>query len=337
MTILIVDDDPIIQQLLLVMLRSGGYADAQIAGSVGEAFRLLGVADDAPALRCELILMDITLPDMTGLEAAQRIKAIDWLQDVPIIVVSGHEETAAIKAAFDVGVVDYITKPLNKVELLARVRSALRLHQEMDRRKAREQELLAVTAQLKAANAQLQYLSTHDGLTGLANRPHFDDVSGQEWRRAARAGSSLALLMIDVDHFKAYNDHYGHLAGDECLRKVARALASVAQRPGDLVARYGGEEFVAVLPETDLAGARHLAEEVRAAIEGLCIEHRGSRSAEGVTVSVGASACHPADGLRLEYLLSFADDALYQSKAAGRNHVTALALSLARSSQPTPQ
>jgi diguanylate cyclase (GGDEF)-like protein len=174
---------------------------------------------------------------------------------------------------------------------------------------------------LQESNAQLLMLSGEDALTGVANRRRFDQALLQESARLARVGMPLALLMIDVDHFKTYNDRYGHPAGDECLRQVARLLKRHAKRPGDLVARYGGEEFAILLANTDHAGARALAEEVRSALIALALPHQGN-PAGIVTVSIGLHVvAAPDEPVAATRLVELADQALYAAKAAGRNTV----------------
>ncbi|OQX09939.1 MAG: hypothetical protein BWK76_21475 [Desulfobulbaceae bacterium A2] len=176
-------------------------------------------------------------------------------------------------------------------------------------------------------NDRLADLSSQDGLTGLANRRRLDERLDEEWRRAARAGQPFGLLMIDIDHFKRYNDAYGHTAGDECLQAVARTLAALLQRPCEFVARYGGEEFMAVLPDTSLAGLLLLAERMRAGVEALAIPHTQSPPAQCVTVSLGAASMECAGlGGSLEDLRQAADQALYQAKHAGRNQVASVIL-----------
>lgn len=177
------------------------------------------------------------------------------------------------------------------------------------------------TAELERSNRQLAALSSTDALTGLANRRRFDEVWSEEWQRAARKGEPLALVLIDVDHFKAYNDHYGHQAGDMCLRRVAALLAGEVRRAGELVARYGGEEFVVVLPATDAATARELAERLRRSVEAEAMPHAHSPAASVVTISVGVAAGQPRHGADAEALLKEADGALYLVKRQGRNQV----------------
>ncbi len=182
-------------------------------------------------------------------------------------------------------------------------------------------KLARVVAELQKARDELHRLSFLDGLTGVPNRRYFDEQVELEWRRAAREARPLALVMIDIDKFKAFNDNYGHQAGDECLRATAKALAGVLRRPGDFLARYGGEEFVAVLPGTDLTGAEAVSETMRAAVEDLGIIHREAPAGGVVTVSLGVTSLVPNADLALQRAVAAADAALYQAKQAGRNRV----------------
>src|SRR5262249_32268612 len=157
----------------------------------------------------DLILMDIVMPEMDGIEACRRMKVYDPLKDVPIIIVTASTDVEALQLAFSAGAMDFITKPLRKIELITRVRSALKLKHEMDHRKAREQDLLQVTSELQERNEQLRRLSSMDGLTGISNRRRFEDYYEQEWRRALREERPLSLIILDIDFFKLYNDNYG--------------------------------------------------------------------------------------------------------------------------------
>ncbi len=177
------------------------------------------------------------------------------------------------------------------------------------------------TAQLAAANRELMALATRDPLTNLANRRHLDELAEQEWRRSARFGRPISILMIDIDDFKQYNDSVGHQAGDECLVAVAAVLMENGQRPGDVVARYGGEEFLTLLSETDADTAAHQAERIRWAVEALGIEHPGLDSAATVSVSIGVASEVASEQGSWKQLVSLADDALYQAKAKGKNRV----------------
>ena len=320
MRILVVDDSPDSRALIRVILREAGYADVVPVGSAEEAFRSLGVgAPSAVLAPFDLVLMDIQMPGVDGLEACRRIRAQERLRDVPVIVVTAETEDVHLQSAFDAGAMDYIAKPVRSAELVARVRSALKLKQEMDQRKQREAELIAVAQQLETANRELRRLSFLDGLTGITNRRGFDEFLLREWKRAARAQGTLSVILLDVDHFKPFNDHYGHLAGDDCLKHIAAALKAALHRPADLVARYGGEEFVVVLPDTDALHAVSVAETLRAAVETLRIPHASSPSAHGVTVSLGVASMTAVPDAPPQELVDAADQALYMAKRAGRN------------------
>jgi diguanylate cyclase (GGDEF)-like protein/PAS domain S-box-containing protein len=188
-----------------------------------------------------------------------------------------------------------------------------------------EQQVQQRTQELNDLNKVLQEMSSSDALTSLANRRHFDDFLAKEWRQSQRQKTSLAIIMLDVDFFKAYNDSQGHLAGDECLKQVAKVFKQSLKRPLDFAARYGGEEFIAVLPETDAAGAARLAEVIRAEIEALELRHYASPISKVVTVSLGVAATIPDSESEPRELLVDADRALYQAKQDGRNRVRVVA------------
>ena len=322
MGILIVDDSPDVHFQLKVFLNSSGYQKLTFANSATEAFASLEIDNPEPNHRkFDLILLDIMMPGIDGIEACRRIKKCRTLGDIPIIMVTGKTDNEFLQIAFSEGAVDYITKPIDKVELLARVRSVLRLKHEIDQRKARENELIEVTRQLEAANQMLLQLSFSDALTGVANRRSFEDLLAKECCRVTRRSRPISLIMIDVDCFKIYNDSYGHQSGDECLKQVAKILKNTLKRPGDFVARYGGEEFAVVLPDTELEGACQIAENIRIGLEELNIAFKESLVRDRITVSMGISTMVPSHDSKPEALISSADKALYQAKKEGRDRI----------------
>ncbi|MBL8443644.1 MAG: diguanylate cyclase [Zoogloeaceae bacterium] len=267
--------------------------------------------------RPDLVLLDIIMPGMDGFDVARRIRQLErdgeW---TPIIFLSARASEADLERGIDVGGDDYLVKPVSEVVLKAKVRAMQRIAQ-------MRYSLLLLTRKLNEANRELSRLSSVDGLTGIPNRRVFDDTLVREWRRAERRNAPLSLLLLDIDHFKEYNDCYGHQAGDDCLRAVAGSLDRALRRSSDLAARYGGEEFVIVLPETDAEGARNVAENVLEIVRGLGIEHARSPTASRVTISIGVATAIPArdDDSGWKKLLGSADAALYQAKDNGRNRI----------------
>jgi len=313
--ILIVDDSARSRLLVEAALRAQGHDCFQSVESASLAFQALGMDTDIAGngTGFDLILMDLVMPEVDGIEACRRIKSSERFADVPVIMVTAEDSPEALKAAFEAGAMDYVKKPVNRVELAVRVQSALRLKQETDCRKARERELVELTEKLRR-------LSNVDGLTEVSNRRHFDEELARMWRRAQREGGAIAIVMIDIDHFKCYNDQYGHVAGDECLRRVAGALREIVKRPFDLVARYGGEEFAVLLPDTHGAGADLVAENMRESVQAMNIPHCHSWD-ERVTISCGVAAVERVDGLEPSSLVAEADRRLYHAKQTGRNRV----------------
>ena len=263
--------------------------------------------------RPDIILLDAQLPDIDGFDIAKQIRAKEQKDDwTAIIFLTSMTKDEDLARGIEVGGDDYLMKPVSEVVLHAKVRAMRRLV-EMQR------ELVDVGHQLNAANKELQRLSTTDGLTGIANRRLFDELSKREWRRCERMKKPIALVMVDVDYFKLFNDEYGHQAGDDCLRAVAAQVARAAPRASDLAARYGGEEFVLVLGETDADGARWVAENIRQRVSELGITHITPQ--RRVTISCGVASIQPAKGLSLDGLLRTADNALYLAKGTGRDRV----------------
>ncbi len=264
--------------------------------------------------RPDLVLLDIIMPDLDGFEVAKQIRQMEspgeW---TPIIFLSSLNKDKDIEEGIAAGGDDYLLKPVSEVVLAAKMRAMQRIIQ-------MRQSLLVLTRKLDSANHELKRLTSLDGLTGIANRRHFDEVLDREWRRAMRQGDELSILMCDIDFFKLYNDTYGHQAGDECLCKVAGALTVTMDRGGDLLARYGGEEFVAVLPGTSLSGASHVAAQMRKAVNELMLEHANSPFGY-VTASFGVAAAVAMPETDPQNIVGAADRALYRAKNAGRNRV----------------
>ena len=273
----------------------------------------------------DLVVTAAQLPDGSGIELCRTIRERPQIGDLPVIVVTASDRFCEVQVAFEAGAADFIVKPLRSMELLARVRSAVRLKREMDARRRREVELERTKKELQEANRELERLAVEDAVTGIANRRVFDSTFASEWSRALRHGSYLSLILIDVDHFKAYNDLYGHRHGDSVLAAVASVLKSCARRSSDTIARYGGEEFVAILPEVDLEDALRIAESMRRSVEQLSVPHDMSPTLSRITVSIGCASLEVSPDQSMEHLLEAADQALYQAKDSGRNRVCSLA------------
>jgi diguanylate cyclase (GGDEF)-like protein len=304
-SVLLVDDDPGAIQLMGRILAEVGQLRFATNGT--DALRL---ARDSPP---DLILLDAEMPGMSGFELLRTLKAESSLANVPVIFITSHTEAGFEVSALDMGAADFIAKPLKSSRVLARVRTQLRVKHLAD---------------------ELRRTATTDALTGIANRRQFDESLGREWLRAQRSGDPVSLLMIDVDHFKLYNDLYGHPKGDICLQHVTQALLSACKRPADLVARYGGEEFIILLPYTPRQGAQHMAQKVLETVAAFGIFHEDSATTHYVTVSVGiacyddVSTCWVNPPLQHRddvntrrsagNLILAADQALYSAKRAGR-------------------
>lgn len=317
--ILVVDDTPPNLQLLLATLTRKGY---EAHGITDGSVALANMQNKLP----DLVLLDINMPNIDGFQVCQQLKSNDLTRDVPVMFISGRDEVLDKVQAFALGGVDYITKPFQIAELLARVENQLALRR-LQRQLQEQNELLKIEinnriiaeTSLQEANKQLERLVNLDGLTELANRRCFDEYLEQEWQRMAREQMPLSLIMCDIDFFKNYNDTYGHVAGDDCLRKVSRLLREAVRRPADLAARYGGEEFVLVLPNTDIEGSVVIAENVRQGLIDLKMMHEDSSVSKFVTISMGVTALIPKADSHPSVLLTAADYALYRAKELGRN------------------
>jgi len=294
--ILLVDDE----YIYIVLLADTLDTDYEIVYATSSATAI----EIATSTKLDLILLDVMMPGLNGYEICTRLKEDDRTKDIPVIFVTSLGDAGAETKGLKLGAVDYITKPFDPEPVKARVSTHIKL---------------------KVAQEKLALLAATDGLTGLWNRAQFDAMLAYEYSRHTRSGGELSLIMLDVDNFKAFNDTYGHIAGDDCLRQVALAISGAASRLTDVVARYGGEEFVLLLPETSLEGAMILAEKVRKCISDLGLPHR--LSSEGhITASFGVSCSRIRLLSAQSELVVEADLQLYTAKAAGRNRVSSRAM-----------
>ncbi|MDJ0736433.1 MAG: PleD family two-component system response regulator [Nostocaceae cyanobacterium] len=322
--ILIADDDPNIKNLLRRIMEQEGYRVTMVSDGQQclDAFR---------AEKPDLVLLDAIMPVMDGFTCCQELIQVgkknlalamasidndsDWNNNLiamlwdhtPILMITGLNDPQSIDRAFECGASDFVTKPIHLAVLRRRVRRLL--HQ------------VQIYKQLEAANQALQHLASIDGLTGVANRRHFDQYLNSQWLSLAQAQSPLSLILCDIDFFKLYNDKYGHPAGDICLQKVAAAIARSAEKTHDLVARYGGEEFAVILPNTEAAGAVKVAASMQAGVKQMQIVHGGSKVSDYVTLSIGVATTSPTFESNTQDLITTADKALYQAKEEGRNRI----------------
>lgn len=292
-TVLVVDDDPITIAILQMLFE----AKADIVAASNHAAAL----EQCHALHPDLILLDINLGDEDGFELCRKLKLQEDLAETPVIFITGSSDEADEVRAFQLGAVDFIRKPLSPFIAEARVLTHLSLQLQTE---------------------FLTHIAHSDGLTGLKNRRSFDQALEREWKECSRTGLPLSLVMIDIDHFKRYNDIYGHLAGDTCLRKVAEVVDAALGRPADCAARYGGEEFGCVLPHTGFQGALTVAQKIRDNIGALKIAHSdGANPAHTVSASLGVATAFPSEAPDWLDLLQAADQQLYQAKQHGRDRV----------------
>ena len=293
------------QSRILVVDDDAGNVEL-LAGIFEQDFEVLFATDGQRALeiaRDELpdaILLDVMMPGMDGFEVCRRLKALRRTASIPVIFITGNGDLDAEARGLKLGAADYVTKPIHEPVVRLRVLNQI---------------------ELKRARDRLTRLATTDGLTGIANRRHLEEVLSQEYQRHAETKAPLTLVLLDIDHFKAYNDNYGHLQGDDCLCMVARAVDQCVTPAGDLASRYGGEEFVCVLRECDAAAAALAGERIRQAVARLAIDHGHSSAATHVTVSVGTYTLQCAPGGSADEALKLADEQLYRAKQTGRNRV----------------
>ena len=291
--ILIVDDERFNINALVGLL-GGSY---QVMVAVNGEMAIKAAIKGQP----DLILLDIVMPHMDGYEVLKRLKADPLTQDIPVIFITGRSTAEDESFGLEIGASDYISKPFHFGVVMARVKTQIRLKLQSD---------------------QLAAYAFKDGLTGLSNRRAFDDHLDREWARCLHLKCPIALILMDVDHFKLYNDHYGHTQGDECLKEISQILNSSVSTPSHLAARYGGEEFAVVLPELSLDQATQVAEQLRLLIETCQIPHEPSPVSEYVTASIGVTSVIPTAEVTIGHVVQKTDLCLYRSKESGRNQVT---------------
>ncbi len=291
-TVLIVDDVPANIRMLVRVLSP----DYEVVAATGarEALRV------AEASEPSLVLLDVEMPEVDGYAVCRQLQASPLTRDIPVIFVTGRSDEADEIEGLQAGAVDYITKPFREAIVRARVRTHL---------------------ELKRYRDLLRDRSYEDGLTGIPNRLRFDEFLAQQCALAGRGGRPLSLVLADVDHFKAYNDRFGHLAGDECLRRVARAMRQGVRADSDLLARYGGEELACVLPDADAATARVVAERLREMVALLDIEAPAESGSTRVSISLGVATAAGGEAISPDSLIARADRALYRAKREGRDRV----------------
>lgn len=318
--VLLVDDQAMVGEAIRRMLVSEADIDFHYCQEPTQA---VGKANE---IKPTIILQDLVMPEVDGYTLLKFYRANPSTSSTPVIVLSSREDPKDKSQAFENGASDYLVKLPDKIELVARIRAhsktyLLQLQRDeayLEMKKLQEQ-LTESNHKLEESNAMLQRLSTMDGLTGLANRRHFDETLQAEWKIGLRDKTVLSVIMIDIDYFKKYNDGYGHQGGDDCLKGVAKILGDTVHRAGDFVARYGGEEFVVILRNTDAKGAAVLAEKMRANVEAQHIPHAFSAVADHVSISLGIADMFPDTSASPAGLLAKADAALYKAKEHGRN------------------
>ncbi|MFT4089424.1 MAG: diguanylate cyclase [Asticcacaulis sp.] len=289
-TVLVVDDERINRTLMAELL----HEDCHVLLAKDGPSALKRIEEE----RVSLILLDASMPEMDGYEVLRRLKANEKTADIGVIFVTGQTTEEAEERGLLLGAADYITKPIRPLLVKARVRNHLKFARQRD---------------------ELERLSLEDGLTGIANRRRFDMALELACRHTIRTGHTMGLAMIDVDHFKLYNDHYGHGSGDEALKQVARILAGATRRPYDLAARYGGEEFILLLGGGE--GLESILEDVRAGVAELNIPHETSNTTDYLTISCGGLIVGPKIAADPSSALKLCDEALYEAKHTGRNRV----------------
>ncbi len=311
--VLLVDDQAIVAEAIRRMLAS--EEDIELHYCSDPKLAIETAAKVAPTV----ILQDLVMPDIDGMMLVRFFRGHPATQSIPIIVLSGKEAALDKSEAFSNGASDYLVKLPDRIELIARIRAHSRSYLAQMQRDEAYRALRELQTQLEQKNRELERLSSLDGLTGIPNRRIFDETLEKEWKRAIRDIKPLALLLIDIDYFKPFNDNYGHQGGDDCLKQVAGMLSAKLKRGGDMVARYGGEEFVVILPATDVNGAAVIAKGLCKSISDMNLPHAHSKAADHVTISIGVASVLPKEDEPSSRLIALADEALYAAKEKGRN------------------
>jgi len=315
--VLLVDDQVMVCEAVRRALAHHGDLDFHYCTDPLEAITI------AQRVKPTVILQDLVMPGVDGLDLVRQYRKHPALHAVPVIVLSTKEDPATKSEAFQAGANDYLVKLPDKIELIARVRYHTRAYLDHLQRDEAYRALRESQRELMRANLELERLTRIDGLTGLGNRRYFDEYLTAEWKRCQRTQSPLSVLMIDVDHFKRYNDAYGHLAGDDVLKQVARVIQDGSTRSTDLAARFGGEEFVVILTGVPQEGASHVAERLVQGVRDLNIAHGADR----VTISVGVATAWPDAEGDPARLVNAADLALFRAKNEGRDRLVFAELS----------
>ena len=338
MKILVVDDEPFMRMVIRDCLANNGFNDVVTATSADQSFEMLGMLEGGLAgepLSVDCILMDIAMPGTDGIEACRRIKNHEDFRDVPIIMVTSMKDDKLVKEAFEAGAAEYVSKPINEVELITRLNMVLNFKQKIDEYKAKEkrseelkEELKTSNKELKQSNESLMKLSHLDEVTGIANTLHFEEQFFIEWRRAIRYELPLSLILLNVDFLEDFMEEHGQERGEDCLKKVAKEVAADLNRPTDLVARFGGIQFAVLLPDTDLEGGLKVANTLRKAVKELQLENSKSKISDYITVSLGLSTVFPTHDVRPTELLESAKEKLLVAEQYGRNQVKGVLLEL---------
>ncbi|MET0106974.1 MAG: diguanylate cyclase [Sedimenticola sp.] len=313
--VLLIDDQELVAYSLRKILEPEEDISFHYCSDPRDAVRM------AAEIKPTVIFLDLLMPVLDGMSVLHSMRSHTDLKEIPIVVLSSEEEAELKAEAFAHGANDYITKWPEPIELLARLRYHSRWYINLKERDEALQALRTSQRLLAEKNLQLEHMTQVDGLTGIYNRRFFDARLHEELRRSIRNRNTIAVMMADVDHFKLYNDHYGHLAGDECLKRVADIINMSMRRPADLCARYGGEEFSIVLPDITYEGAITVAERICQQISDSGISHEASPVMPHVTISIGTCILQPEQGTQPETLINHADKALYQAKQDGRNRI----------------